>query len=1439
MAIMTIIIKAIDKASEVAVKVGNATKGQMDKIAQATDRARQAGDRFTGAVVKTGQSGMSAYAQLSNAQQGYINKVTKASGLLDRMGLSGSKAGNAILKGFDLVNNGVNRVKSGVETLKQRIESTTVGNKLITGFNTVKNKVTEVVQKVRTGFAQALDNAKSKVEGLQNSMGELGMAVTSVFGALGMGSIYQATIGLAMTREQMTSLMQATMGSKDAAVDFIGSLDTMTNSSLVSLNDLGNAMAKIKMSTGMTNEQLKLISPTVNDIGQRAILMGRSTEEAQELMVASFRGLNGEFDMLKTNFGITRQSLLDAGWSGAATDVEGYNAALQKVLENGGSMDEMLQTTPGQIALVKKAFSTAGREIGEIFIPYIQMALGFMLDLKKANPIVFKLIIVIGALISAFALMLPVLAPVIGGFKSLLVFLGLIQGAQNATTLSTVRQTAAQWLSSAATRAQNAAMTVGAAAQRLYAFATSGNVIATTRSTIAMIAQRAAMVAGTVATYAQAAAWALFNAIMNANPIVLVVIAIVALIAILFYLYNTNETVRKAIDWLWSSLQQLGAYIWGGLVAAWDALTSALAPVGAALQHLGGAILGRLMEAWNGLMAILAPVGEAFGQLWAAISGGSAAGANDIFSQLWGILQQIWNILVQVGTVLWDVFGPALTFTAEIISGFFGAALQTVFGILGAIIEYIATLITILADLIAGNITVGEALGLVWNAVGTLFTKVFTAIATGIGKFALDLVNKGVNAAKNFLTGIITWISQLPGRIWALLLLVIAKALAWRNQMIARAKDAGTNFVNNVINFLKTLPGKAWTWFLNTLSRILSFASVAYSYATRVGTNIINAIRGYLSGLPGQMYQWGVNAINSFINAIINAIPGLRSALDMVASLFPHSPPKEGPLATVTTANMEKYGESLGEAFAAGINNTTGDIFSNLTPPGPVDIPVTSSPAAGAVAAVAPTTQPMTMSMGIDTTAFAEGSQQAQSIMATTVTVAGEQYGLLQQNIGNTWNSMATTTRTGFQGIQSNMQTTLNQIVANNRAGYSRIQSNTSSTLTALLNDNRNKYNSIQKNMSSTLTNITNDNKSKYTSILNTTKSTLGTLQSKTNQSMGEVKKSWNGMRTSLISAASQVRSQTTSEINRLSGNIGTFYRKIRNPILFLAGPMPYRYQNKPISSLPRGRYAGPGPGSSGSSSEIRKLDSAPAIPCQNPLDCYYAGWDYSDPWYRTIMQYVNNYRPTFGDLGNMGLTVGSFKNSTFPIMGNMQAFDAVARKLIGGTRYSFYFNSRGSPYQMAQSGAFNCWDGAMIMLALANAFGLSGYMAHGYWGDIGHVWAVINGKTYDTTAYQGGYGWSSPKVHAGPAPSSFSTTTASGFNVSELEIHETLDLNLTLRFEDLPDSIDEESLKSWLMSVINDSELVRKLVKDRGFQEWLKIEMKKTEMKDKRVAGS
>ena len=160
-----------------------------------------------------------------------------------------------------------------------------------------------------------------------------------------MASISQMTVGLAMNRERMTALTNATKGSAKAGDQllngFVGvnkvfkdihgnatnafmGLDEMTNHSLVSLDDLGQAMSTIKMSTGMTNEQLMMFSSTVNDIGQRAILMGKSGDEAIGLMQAAGRGLNGEFEILKSNFGITKDTLTDIGWSGAAEESEGY-----------------------------------------------------------------------------------------------------------------------------------------------------------------------------------------------------------------------------------------------------------------------------------------------------------------------------------------------------------------------------------------------------------------------------------------------------------------------------------------------------------------------------------------------------------------------------------------------------------------------------------------------------------------------------------------------------------------------------------------------------------------------------------------------------------------------------------------------------------------------------------------------------------------------------------------------------------------------------------------------------------------------------------------------------------------------------------------------------------------------------------------------------------
>lgn len=1483
-ALMNIIIRAQDKASEVAQKVSNKFQGAGDKISKVLDKTSQAGDRFTGTLVKTGQSGISAYAQLNTAQLKYVQGVNKVQQTLDRMGISGTRAATLILQGYDLVHNGINKVKSGVDSLKNKIASTTVGNALITGFNRIETKVRQVGSTISSALGKGLDSAKTKVENLNNSMGELGTAVTSVFGAIGLGSIYQATIGLSMTRERMTALMTATMQSSSAAKEFVGTLDTMTNNSLVSLNDLGNAMSKIKMSTGMTNEQLKLIAPTVNDIGQRALLMGKDTGEAQELMTASFRGLNGEFDMLKSNFGITRQSLIDAGWSGAATDVAGYNTALQAVLARGGDMNGMLQTTPGMILLVQKGFSTAGRQIGETFLPAIKMFLGFMVSLKATNPVVFKLIIVIAALVSAFALMLPVMGVLIGSFKSFLIFMGLIQGAENATTLATVRSTASRWLNTASNYAQAAATGVLSAAQSVYTAVTNGTVGATIANTIAKytntaatatntgvtesaigaamahagavdintastntgiistirsgasyVIHRAAVLASAAATWILSGATAILTAIMDANPIMLIVLALAALAAGLIWAYYNVEPVRNAINFLFNGLKSLGGYIVGGFMAAWAALVVLFSPITDALGRLWAAI----MKVWNSFVS------------------GKSAQANSTFAQVGQAAQSLWVILVALGnfllsvlTPVWNALLPVLIAVGTVITGFLGASFRTIWGILGSVIGFIARFINILADLISGNITFGQALQQIWGSFQVMIYGILQSIILGIGAFVLDLALKGIQAGQSFVTNLINWlvslpaqiafwlgfvigrillwniqlqqramqagrnfvmglisfIQSLPGRIWAYLNLAVARILMWKNSVVMHARLAGIQFVSNVVSFIQSLPGRVWSFLLSTIAKIISFAGQAVSNARSAGNQIVTGFSEYIHNLPsimwtelmnvgqailnagGQLYQYAVDLGTNIVNGL-KAGAGIHSPGYMYHAINNEL----GLIDTTLTEAKDKLGKK-----ATDVGSSISDGFSNnLTTPN-IKVPSTTQTVTqpSAVTASSASTVP-SAGVNLDVPGLTAQTTAAQAVVSSNVAFVSGKYNLLSTNTKTAWTAMVNNQKLNLTSMKNGMATTLNSIVAQNKKSYSDMQ--------------------------------------------NTTRNTLNNLTVKTTSSIKGVKDSWNGMRDNLVQAAETIKSNVGSDINNLSSNIGTFYSKVRNPAMFLAGH-PTGYAGR-RPSIPRGSFAGR-PSSMSNRSNLNSLDAnLPTVGCVDP-PCY-AGvdlWNVSSPWTSNIEGSVHGYDPIFPPFDGFGKTVGDFENSTMPIMGDTSAFKQIAGYMIGKTAYQYYFNSKGgSPYSIYQSGGFNCYDGALIMLQLASAFGLGGYMAHGTWNGIPHAWAVINGiGPMDTTAFQDGYGWTSPKVsgYAGSPKISNLGQTQSSVPSGPIEINLNETHKFIINLEGVPTNMSEEELKTWLLSVITDEDVLRTLTKDKAYKEKLLEELARAGFANDRSQG-
>ena len=79
----------------------------------------------------------------------------------------------------------------------------------------------------------------------------------------------------------------------------------------------------------------------------------------------------------------------------------------------------------------------------------------------------------------------------------------------------------------------------------------------------------------TSAISAAKAAFALFNATLFANPIILVIAAIAGLVAALTYLYNKNENVRAAIDTAWNAIKTTFETVCTAINAAIQAVTDA------------------------------------------------------------------------------------------------------------------------------------------------------------------------------------------------------------------------------------------------------------------------------------------------------------------------------------------------------------------------------------------------------------------------------------------------------------------------------------------------------------------------------------------------------------------------------------------------------------------------------------------------------------------------------------------------------------------------------------------------------------------------------------------------------------------------------------------------------------------------------------------------
>lgn len=867
----------------------NAERRTLEKLGELDPVSAQVLQHLT----RIGITGKQSFNQLSTSEQKALmtmkstsEQIEEVNSKLRVVGIGAAQAANLLnqMKLDPSIGSNLDRAKLKVSEMGYSLDSTkgkilvlgtaiqtSLGNK----WDSIRNKVSTTATKIRTALGNALTSVKSKVQNLGNAFSGLGGIISSAIGAIGMASISQMTVGLAMNRERMTALTNATMGSAKAGDQllngFVGvnkvfkdihgnatnafmGLDEMTNHSLVSLDDLGQAMSTIKMSTGMTNEQLMMFSSTVNDIGQRAILMGKSGDEAIGLMQAAGRGLNGEFEILKSNFGITKDTLTDLGWSGAADDIEGYQKALDEALEKGGKMEGMLDTTTGHLETLKKNFRVAGRHVGEMFTPYIDMAVQKLNGLKETCPGLFENLVLIAGGVSAFATVAPSIAPMISVFgdvgsaiRKAAGFLGLMEAAEDALTLKS---------------------TMLSIAEIFQTGATEGLTVANTSLT--------------------ASFWAMAGAIL-ANPITWIVVALVAL-AVAVY------EVGKSFGW-WSDVGSMISAITAGLQRLWSAFISN--------PNVQG-FLRDLSNAWNELCEALAPVIDWAKKAWSELFPPSATGSFDIvraiidvFGQLGDFLGKVvnaaksaWNAIGSFGVAL-AILGPvglivealrrvvcillgcspgivpALRQTQSVFMSVFGAIAGFIKGAVSNIVGILRTIISSLRN--------------IFTRVSSIMSKNLTKTASAVIKWASTVVSKGKSAASKFLSAIINHFSKLPGRVGTYVSNAASRISSGASKWVSNARSKASSTVSAVTGPISQLPGKVYSEFVGIGSRMLSAGSSLVSKARSIGSNIVSGLLNAMKiHSPGEIQQ---KVVAEFENTLSRVGSMDTAALDVGRSV--------------------------------------------------------------------------------------------------------------------------------------------------------------------------------------------------------------------------------------------------------------------------------------------------------------------------------------------------------------------------------------------------------------------------------------------------------------------------------------------------------------------------------------------------------------------------
>lgn len=199
-----------------------------------------------------------------------------------------------------------------------------------------------------------------------------------------------------------------------------------------------------------------------------------------------------------------------------------------------------------------------------------------------------------------------------------------------------------------------------------------------------------------------------------------------------------------------------------------------------------------------------------------------------------------------------------------------------------------------------------------------------------VGEWATNMIQKAQETASNFVTNVITFISQLPGKIWTWLVNVVSNVISWATNMANKAREAGSNFVSKVIEYVSQLPGKIWTWLSETVAKVAQWATSLATKGREAAQSLVNAVVEKASELPGKILSIGGQVVEGLWNGINNKVTWLKNKIKSFVGNVTEWLKKFFDIGSPSKLMEKEVGRWLPEGIAVGIDKNAKSVLSSV-----------------------------------------------------------------------------------------------------------------------------------------------------------------------------------------------------------------------------------------------------------------------------------------------------------------------------------------------------------------------------------------------------------------------------------------------------------------------------------------------------------------------------